>query len=169
MLKNGFDQVGTIFVKNNREAMNYYKEIFGMEEIYHHMAIKLKINGKFFFEIAEVSEEIYEAYMKTVSLKKSILGSWVEYETEDEVKKIYELLSTEALFVEDIKTLPWSPCSAYVTDKYGVCWYLTTPQHMPCSDCKKSTCEGDWDGKCRLNKWSVELYKKYGTDWYKYV
>ena len=36
MITNGFDQSGTIPVKNKQQAMDYYKEIFGMEEVYHH-------------------------------------------------------------------------------------------------------------------------------------
>ena len=169
MITNGFDQSGTIPVKDKQQAMGYYKEVFGMEEVYHHMAVKLQINGKLFFEIEEVSEEQHEAYMKAISPKSPILGSWAEYETEAEARKTYERLSTEALFTEELRPLPWSPCSAMVIDKYGVRWFVSAVGHMPCSDCTKSTCEGNFSGKCRLSKWTVELYKKHGVDWYKHI
>jgi len=169
MITNGFDQSGIIPVRNRDEAMNYYKEIFGMEIIYHHMEMKLKINGKHFFAITEVSKEQHEAYIKAISPKSPILCSWAEYETEDELRKAYGLLTAEAIFAEDLTPLPWSPCSAMVMDKYGVSWYLSTPQHLPCSDCTKSDCEGDWDSKCRLPKWTVELYKQHGAEWHKYI
>ena len=149
--------------------MDYYKNIFGMEEVYHHMAMKLEVNGKLFFEIAEVPEEQCDAYMKAVSFKNPILSSWAEYETEEEVRKIAELLSADTPLTAEITTLPWAACTTHVIDKYGVGWYVSTPQHMPCSDCDKSTCEGDWDGKCRLSKWTVELYKKHGANWHKHI
>ena len=169
MIKNGFDQGGILPVKNREEAITYYKNIFGMEEIYHHMEMKLQIIGKFFFGISEVSEEQHEAYIKAISPKNPILCSWAEFETEVELRKAYGLLSAEALFAEDLKPLPWSPCSAMVIDRYGVSWYLSLPQHRPCSDCTKSDCVGDWDSKCRLPKWTAELYKKHGTDWHKHI
>jgi len=169
MILNGFDQSGTLPVTNSRLAMDYYKTIFDMEEVYHHMDMKLKINGKFFFEIREVSQEQHEAYMKAISKREPILGTMVQYDTEDALRKAHNLLSAEALHAEEIAPLPWCPCSATVIDKYGIQWWLSTPMHMPCSDCKKPDCEGDWDSRCRLPKWTVELYKRHGADWYKHI
>ena len=169
MLINGFDQSGTLFVKNRKEATEFYKTIFGMEEVYHHMEYKLQILDKFFFNIKEVSEEQHQAYMNAISSGDSILHSHAQYDTEDEVKKVYELLSAEALMAEELRSLPWCPLTAGLTDRYGISWYINMPEHMPCSDCKKPTCEGDWDSRCRLPKWTEELYKEHDADWYKYV
>ena len=123
MIKNGFDQSGTLFVRNKDEAINFYKQVFGMEEVYHHMQMKLKILGKFFFEIKEVSQEQHDAYMKAISPQSPILGSWVEYETEEEARKTYEVLSADGLFAEEMRPLPWCPCTAMVIDRYGADWY----------------------------------------------
>ena len=169
MIKSGFDLHGFIPAKNRTEVMDYYKTIFGMEEVYHHMDMKLKIDGKLFFEVREVSEGQYQAYMKAISSNSPILASAVEYETKADVIKIHQLLSTEALHIDEPATLPWSPCSFYVIDKCGVSWYISTPMHLPCSDCTKPTCEGDWDSKCRLPKWTAELYEKHGADWWRTI
>ena len=139
MLKYGFDQSGTLFVQNRKEAMDFYKKVFGMEEVYHHMEMKLQILGKFFFTIKEVPEEQHQAYMKAISSGDSILHSHAQYETVEEVKRVHELLSAEALKAEELRPLPWCPCTAYITDKYGVSWYVNVPEHLPCSDCKKPT------------------------------
>jgi len=169
MAKKGFDQSGTILVKNRKEAVRFYKEIFGMEEIYFHMSKVLTVNGKHFFEIEEVPEEQHDAYMKAISSKNPILGTWVQYETEEEARKIYKQLTAEAIFAEELRPLPWCPCTAMLIDKYGVRWYISVPQHMPCSDCTKATCEGDFNNKCRLSKWTVELYKEHGAEWHKHI
>jgi len=66
-------------------------------------------------------------------------------------------------------SLLWSPYSFGVTDKYGVGWWISAPMHLPCSDCKKLDCEGDWDSRCRLPKWTAELYEKHGADWWQHV
>jgi len=174
----GFEQNGTIYVKNHpqaqTEAMAYYQRIFDMEIVEHHMDLKLKINGHLFFEIYEVSDERYDAYMKTITTdaetyKKTVLSSSAYYETEAELRAAYDLLAAEAIWTGSFITLPWSPCSVTLVDKYGVSWGLSTLEHMPCSDCTKMTCEGDWNGKCRLNKWTVELYREHGADWFKHI
>ena len=178
MLVKGFGQNGTIYVKDHpeaqAEALAYYQRIFGMEIVEHHFDLKLKINGQLFFEIYEVSDERYNAYMKTITTdadtyKKTVLSSSAQYEIETELRRVYDLLAAEAIWIGDFTTLPWSPCSVSLIDKYGVSWYLSMPEHMPCSDCTKLDCEGNWEGKCRLSKWTVELYREHGTDWFKYI
>ena len=176
----GFEQNGIIYVKDypgaQAEVLEYYQRIFGMEIVEHHFDFKLKIDGKLFFEIYEVSDERYDAYMKTITTeadiyRKTVLCSSATFETEAEMRTAYDLLAAEAIWKGDggFSILPWSPCSVSIVDKYGVYWYLSTPEHMPCSDCIKSDCEGDWEGKCRLSKWTVELYQAHGRDWFKYI
>ena len=36
--------------------------------------------------------------------------------------------------------LPWSPLAATVTDRFGVNWFLSLPQHLPPEDFKPSDC-----------------------------
>jgi len=169
MIKGGFSQRGCIFTTNRTETADYYKAIFGMEEVYHHMEMRLKVNGKLFFEIKEVSQEQYEAYIKAITPNNPILNSDVQYHTKEDVLKVHEILSAEALHIEEPRTFPWCSSSFYVMDKYGVSWFISTPMHMPCSDCEKPTCEGDWDSRCRLPKWTAKLYEEHGADWWKHI
>jgi len=169
MISHGFDQFCALPVTNRREAIDFYIDIFGGEEIYHHMDMKYAIDGKHFFEIHEVSEEQHMSYMNAISNNNAILRSAVQYQTADGAIEAYGKLATDALYSEEVKILPWSPCSALVIDKYGIQWYISAVEHMPCSDCAKSTCEGDWESRCRLPKWTTELYKKHGTEWWQFI
>jgi len=169
MLIHGFDQGGNLLVRDRDEAVRFYQAVFGMEYVYHHMEMKLQINGKFFFNLKEVSQEQYDAYLKAISTTHPILNSWVEYSTEKEARKTYEALAAEAIFAEELRPLPWTPCSAMVTDKFGVSWYVSVSGHRPCSDCKKPDCEGDFTSRCRLPKWTEELYRQHGDKWHKYT
>jgi len=168
MAASGFDKNGFIHAVNTKEAMDYYKTLFGMEEVYHHMDTKLQINGKLFFEIREVTQEQFDTYINAV-MNAPILATAAFYETKEDVMNVHKQLSAEALGLDKPVTLPWCPLSFSATDKYGVSWYISTWEHLPCSDCKKSDCEGDWNSRCRLPKWTVELYEKHGTDWWQFV
>ena len=171
MIVGGFEQSGTIFVKNREECeevMQYYMRIFGMEKVHYHMEERLKINGKIFFGIREVDDELYTAY-RTIANQTHVFNSSACYDTKDEVDEILKKFSDEGSIPWATGIHPWCPYYAYVNDKYSVGWYISVRGHLPCSDCKKSDCEGDWDTKCRLPKWTEELYKQHGTDWYKHV
>ena len=169
MITHGFDQFCSLPVTNRTEAISFYKSIFGGEEIYHHMDMVYAINGKHFFGIHEVTKEQHKAYLQAISSRNPILRSAVSCSTAEQTREIYIKLTADAIYTEKLKPLPWSPCSAGVIDKYGVQWYVAADGHMPCSDCTKPTCEGDWDSRCRLPKWTVELYKKHGADWWQFV
>jgi uncharacterized glyoxalase superfamily protein PhnB len=40
-------------------------------------------------------------------------------------------LAKEGRVLRPLGALPWTPRSADVVDRYGVCWYLYVSQHRP--------------------------------------
>lgn len=49
----------------------------------------------------------------------------INFESEEEVKRAYELLAEAGTVLLELGTLPWSTCCADIIDKYGVYWYLS--------------------------------------------
>jgi uncharacterized glyoxalase superfamily protein PhnB len=49
----------------------------------------------------------------------------INFESEAEVKKAYEVLAKEGKVLLELGSLPWSSCCAEVVDKYGVYWYIS--------------------------------------------
>ena len=66
----------------------------------------------------------------------------VDFETEEELRKVYSMLSDGGCVIAPLAPLPWSPLAADVVDKYGVYWYITLPQHVPHEDWKPNE---PWD------------------------
>ncbi|NLY21520.1 MAG: hypothetical protein GXZ08_09600, partial [Tissierellia bacterium] len=59
-----------------------------------------------------------------------------------------EILSKDGIVKEPIGALPWTPCAATVIDKFGVCWYITCPQHRPPEDYDSNAA---WDASMYKN------------------
>ncbi|MBP2660356.1 MAG: 3-demethylubiquinone-9 3-methyltransferase, partial [Firmicutes bacterium] len=81
-------------------------------------------------EVFAVSESQNDAFVN-IMLNSSIKGSrptmsyGLNFDSEDEVKRAYDMLSKDGIVLLPLGTLPWSPCCADVVDKYGVYWYIT--------------------------------------------
>ncbi|WP_312431064.1 hypothetical protein [Lacrimispora sp.] len=48
----------------------------------------------------------------------------ITFESEEEVKRAYEMLAKDGTVLLELGSLPWSSCCADVVDKYGVYWYI---------------------------------------------
>ena len=48
----------------------------------------------------------------------------ITFESEEEVKRPYEMLAKDGKVLLELGPLPWSSCCADVVDKYGVYWYI---------------------------------------------
>jgi len=53
-----------------------------------------------------------------------IASHGIDFDTEEELKKAYELLIEEGVVIRPLGKLPWDTLSADIVDKFGVCWYL---------------------------------------------
>lgn len=136
-----------IYVKNSAEAVELYKEAFGLTLGYH----VLNPDGSYFHsELYKGEQEIMSVIESTDKehLKDNIVQVSIIFDSEEEVRKAYELLSKGAVIDVPLAPMPWSPCAASLTDKFGVWWYITAPQHMPPDDYDPST------------PWDPSMYKK---------
>lgn len=122
-----------IYVKNSPDAVEFYKSAFGLELGYHvlnkdgtYFHSELYRNGEPFCSVVEAKEETYT--------ERNPVELGVTFESREELEKAFSVLSGSGKTEMEICELPWSPCAAIVTDKYGVKWFLSMPQHKPADD-----------------------------------
>lgn len=124
----------TLYIKNTIEAVEFYKEAFGMTLGYNekfpdgtYLHAELQKNGQTIFAVSEHKNDELIAAMHRLASEKlwPTMSYGINFDTEEEVRKAYEALSKEGTILRPIGSLPWSACSADVLDKYGVYWYIT--------------------------------------------
>lgn len=140
-------KIGTgLYVKNSVEAVELYKEVFGLELGYH---VKNPDGTYFHSELNKDGQEILSVVESSNNyVKENIVQLSMSFDNEAEVEKAYALLSEGGTIKTPIGPLPWSPCAADVIDKFGVWWYITAPQHYP---------PDDYDPNV---PWDPSMYKK---------
>lgn len=124
----------TLYIKNTVEAVEFYKEAFGMTLGYHERfpdgtfmhAVLLK-DGQEIFAVSESQNDAFVSVMLSSSLKESrpTMSYGINFDNEDEVRKAYSMLAEGGKVLLPLGSLPWSSCCADVIDKYGVYWYIT--------------------------------------------
>ncbi len=135
-----------LYVKNSVEAVELYKEAFGMELGYH---VKNPDGTFFHAELYKNGQEILSVVESSSDNKQEhIVQLGIIFDSEAEVQKAYTLLSDGGTIKTPIGPMPWSPCAAEVIDKFGVLWYITAPQHRP---------PDDYDPN---KPWDPSMYKK---------
>ncbi|NLD46081.1 MAG: VOC family protein [Clostridiaceae bacterium] len=124
----------TLYIKNTVEAVEFYKEAFGMTLGYNEkfpdgtfMHAALLRDGHEVFAVSESQNDNFVNVMLTSSLKESrpTMSYGIYFDNEDEVKKAYSMLAEGGKVLFPLGSLPWSSCCADVVDKYGVYWYIT--------------------------------------------
>ena len=124
----------TLYIKNTVEAVEFYKEAFGMTLGYNEkfpdgtfMHAELLRDGQEVFAVSESQNDNFVNIMLASSLKESrpTMSYGINFDNEDEVKKAYSMLAEGGKVLFPLGSLPWSSCCAEVVDKYGVCWYIT--------------------------------------------
>lgn len=124
----------TLYIKNTIEAIALYTEAFGLTLGYHEkfpdgtfMHASLLRNGQEIFAVSESHNDNFVNIMLTSSLEGSrpTMSYGINFESEEEVKKAYEMLPEDGTVLLELGSLPWSFCCADVVDKYGVYWYLS--------------------------------------------
>ena len=119
-----------IYVKKSPEAVALYQAAFGLELGYH----VLNRDGTYFHsELLRGGEpfcSVVEAKQDTYAQRHPIeLG--VVFASRAALEKAFTLLADGGRVDMEIGELPWSPCAAIVTDRFGVRWFLSLPQHKP--------------------------------------
>lgn len=122
-----------IYVKGSPKAVEMYSAAFDLEMGYH----VLNKDGTYFHsELSRKGEPflaIVEAKQDTCTDRQPVeLG--VDFDTRDELERAFSVLAEGGRVEMEIGELPWSPCAAMVTDRFGVRWFLSLPQHRPAED-----------------------------------
>jgi len=129
---------GHMSVKNLAETYSFYKRVFGMEQVHHHGYDILVLNGEHFFSIFEMSAEDAKEYdVQRINLARKLFRLQASFgcETEDEVKRMYQAILDEGGKGDPPAPRPWAACAIDVVDKYGVQWFISTPQKRPPEGC----------------------------------
>jgi uncharacterized glyoxalase superfamily protein PhnB len=126
----------TLYLQDSVEAARFYCDAFNMAIGYNqkhadgtYLHAELERAGNSIFAVSESRDAgIREA---TLSAKQPTMSLGVNLDSEEELKHAYETLAKGGHVLRPLGELPWSPCSADVVDKYGVCWYIYVSQHRP--------------------------------------
>lgn len=126
-----------IYIKNSNKAVEAYKSAFGLELGYHVM----NDDGETFFHSElEKNGENMCSVVESKSGEDCVRFGYT-FETREELERAFEILKEGGKVNMEICELPWSPCAAEVKDRFGICWYLTLPEHRPPEDFKPSDCK----------------------------
>jgi len=124
----------TLYIKNTAEAVAFYQNAFGLTLGYHvqnpdrsMMHAELCRDGREIFAVSESSNDALVKLMLASNLKdaRPTMSLGITFDSAEEVKTAYQILSLSGTVLFPLGSLPWSSCCAEVVDKYGVCWYLT--------------------------------------------
>jgi len=126
----------TLYVKNSVEAAACYCDAFGMQIGYNaknddgsYMHAELEKDGQSIFAVSEYDEKNITQAMLLSDKPTMSLG--VNLNSNEELNHAYGILTNGGHILRAIGELPWSPLSADLVDKYGVCWYIFVSQHKP--------------------------------------
>jgi uncharacterized glyoxalase superfamily protein PhnB len=126
----------TLYVKNSVEAVEFYMEAFGMTLGYNaknsdgsFLHAELLKGGESIFAVSENNDE--EIVRSMLTSMRPTMSYGINLDNDDELNHAYKILTAGGHILRELGSLPWSPCSADIVDKYGVCWYLYVSQHRP--------------------------------------
>lgn len=126
----------TLYVKNSIEAAEFYMQAFGMTLGYNaknedgsFLHAELLKGENSIFAVSENSDE--EIVRSMLASQWPTMSYGVNLDNDDELDHAYKMLIEGGHILRELGSLPWSPRSADVVDKYGVYWYLYVSQHRP--------------------------------------
>ena len=126
----------TLYVKNSVEAVQFYIEAFGMTLGYNaknsdglFLHAELLKGEASIFAVSENNDE--EIARSMLASKQPTMSYGINLDNDDELHHAYKILVEGGHILRELGPLPWSPCSADIVDKYGVCWYIYVSQHRP--------------------------------------
>lgn len=126
----------TLYIINSVEAVAFYCDAFGMKIGYNakyedgtYLHAELEKDGNSIFAVSESNDEVIRKVMLTTNKPTISLG--VNLNNNEELNHAFSILSNGGHVLRPLGELPWSPYSADLVDKYGVCWYIYVSQHKP--------------------------------------
>lgn len=118
-----------LYLKDSLEAVELYREAFGLELGYHVM----NPDGKGYFH-SELSKN-GEPQFCVVEAPEHPAGNPVQLGVDfPNREQAFSLLKAGGTVKMEPRELPWSPWAAEVVDRFGVDWFLSLPQHLPPED-----------------------------------
>lgn len=130
------DLGATLYVKNSVEALDFYLDAFGMELGYNaknddgtFLHAELLKGGKSIFAVSENNDE--EIVRSMLATEQPTMSYGINLDDNNELNHAYKILAEGGHVLRELGSLPWSPSSADIVDKYGVCWYIYVSQHRP--------------------------------------
>lgn len=125
-----------IYIKGSVKAAKLYCDAFGLTLGYH----VLNDDGCYYHS------ELMKGHKPALSVVEADApaGNPIElgytFDTREQLERAFTLLQEGGTVRMAPKELPWSPLAAMVTDRFGVNWYLSLPQHRPPEDFKPADC-----------------------------
>ena len=127
---------GTLYVKNSVDAVEFYSEAFRMTLGYNVknsdgslLHAELLKGNESIFAISENNDE--EIVRSMLASKQPTMSYGINLDNDAELDHAYKTLIEGGHILRELGSLPWSPSSADIVDKYGVCWYIYVSQHRP--------------------------------------
>jgi PhnB protein len=117
-----------IAAKNNGEAVELYKKVFGLELGFHAKFPDGEYRGKYqHATLLKDGKKVFDVVCLThdFDAEKQIISFGVNFDTEDEVREAFALLSEGGFVKEPVGSVPWSSCCASVIDKFGITWWIS--------------------------------------------
>ena len=118
-----------LFVENCQEVIEYYQEIFGGEIMNVQLTDGIEMfkgqGGKYLHAELHIGEsrihfsEVFGNVEKGDNVKIVL-----EFESEDEIRKTYNLLVSDGHASVELQDTFWGALHANITDKYGIGWLL---------------------------------------------
>lgn len=126
----------TLYLKNSIDAVVFYLKAFKMELGYNvknddgsYLHAELLKNGNEIFAVSENNDDrIVNAMLNAT---RPTMSYGINLDSDEELEDAYLLLSEKGRILRSLGSLPWTPKSADVVDKYGICWYIYVTQHRP--------------------------------------
>lgn len=126
----------TLYIANSNGAIDFYCNAFKLELGYNvknddgtYLHAELYRQGFGGFAISESKDKIIQNAMLVAKQPTISLG--MNFDDNKELDYAYDALSKDGHIIRPIGSLPWSPYSADLVDKFGVCWYLYVTQYRP--------------------------------------
>lgn len=126
----------TLYVKHSVQAVEFYIEAFRMTLGYNaknsdgsFLHAELCKGDESIFAVSENNDE--EIIRSMVAAKRPTMSYGINLDNDDELIHAYKTLVEGGHILRELGSLPWSPSSADIVDKYGVCWYIYVSQHRP--------------------------------------
>ena len=119
-----------IYIENCKEALEYYKQIFGGEikntQTGDGMEMFKGHEGKYIHAELHINKNclIYFADVFSPLVKGDNIWTMLDMSSEDEINSIYDSLSKDGEIKMELQDTFWNSRYAVVKDKYGLTWEL---------------------------------------------